>query len=286
MSWWANCHTHCRWCDGKGTPAEILSAALSQSVRSLGFSSHAPVPYPNEWCLNKENVSAYLNEVRSLAEQNRELSIYTGMEVDFIPGVQGPGSIKDMHGLDYVIGAVHFIGTEKGCTLTVDGCARELNDCIGGFYEGSTEKMVRDYWNLIRRMVVESPPDIIAHLDLVKKNNAGNRFFSQDDKWYREEALETLAVIAAGDCIVEINTGSMTRWNLSEFYPAPWMVRECLKRGIRLTLNSDSHTPEHVTGSFSKAAAILEELGCRELMVLESGGWKACSFNKNGILGN
>ena len=48
---WANFHTHSNYCDGKGLLDEYVAQAISLGMLSLGFSSHAPLPFESSWCM-------------------------------------------------------------------------------------------------------------------------------------------------------------------------------------------------------------------------------------------
>src|SRR5687768_9967132 len=102
---WSNFHTHSSFCDGKGELSEYVQEAKKLKMLSLGFSSHAPVPFPTKWCMKSERLPEYLESVRKLKVLNHDLDIYAGLEVDFIPGVTSPNVFKNK--LDYTIGSVH-----------------------------------------------------------------------------------------------------------------------------------------------------------------------------------
>src|SRR5688500_17523279 len=104
---WANCHTHSKYCDGKGELAEYVQSAKKNGVTSLGFSSHAHVPFPCKWCVEKDNLPYYLKEVEDVKCANPDIEIYKSLEIDFVPGVVSPHEYKDE--LDYTIGSIHFV---------------------------------------------------------------------------------------------------------------------------------------------------------------------------------
>ena len=86
---WSNFHTHSNYCDGKSTLAEIMASAISKNMISLGFSSHAPLPFKSPWCMKTENLESYIYEINQLKKIS-PLQIYTGLEVDYIPGKISP----------------------------------------------------------------------------------------------------------------------------------------------------------------------------------------------------
>src|SRR5688572_6616337 len=100
---WANYHTHSNYCDGKGELAEYVTAAREKNIISLGFSSHAPVPFDCKWCMPKARLDGYLEEIEGLKKSNRDIEIYKGLEIDFIPGVVSPNDFDQL--LDFTIGS-------------------------------------------------------------------------------------------------------------------------------------------------------------------------------------
>jgi histidinol-phosphatase (PHP family) len=58
-----------------------------------------------------ERATNYTREIAQIKQEYaKKLQIYTGMEVDYVPGTIGPNNrfIKNL-GLDYTIGSVHFV---------------------------------------------------------------------------------------------------------------------------------------------------------------------------------
>ncbi|MDR2589177.1 MAG: PHP domain-containing protein, partial [Spirochaetales bacterium] len=80
-----NYHTHYSICDGRGWAEEYVLAALERGFDVLGFSSHAPLPFPSGWTMAAEDFPVYCAEVRRLRELYAgSLEIYLGLEIDFI----------------------------------------------------------------------------------------------------------------------------------------------------------------------------------------------------------
>src|SRR4051812_37908640 len=98
---WTNYHSHSKYCDGKGELADYIQAARKAKVTSMGFSSHAPVPFDCKWCMKKENLQLYLSEINDLKKSTTDIEIYKSLEIDFVPGIISPYQFKDE--LDYTI---------------------------------------------------------------------------------------------------------------------------------------------------------------------------------------
>jgi histidinol-phosphatase (PHP family) len=284
---WTNYHTHCRYCDGTGEPREYAEQAVQKGLRALGFSSHAPLPFTTDWTMRPELLDEYCEQIKSLKQEYREkIPLYLGLEIDYIRGVIGPHSdhIKSL-GLDYTIGAVHFYGMDlNGQWPAVDGSAEEFSLGLNGIFEGDIQRAVESHFSLIREMVLTQPPDILAHLDLIKKNNPGERYFSESDVWYQKTVNDTLDAVAESGVILEVNTGGLIRKRTSALYPSLWILDRCRDLKIPLVMNADAHNPKNITGHFSEAAALLRDKGFRELNVLTNTGWESRPFSSSGIL--
>ncbi len=286
---WVNYHSHCDFCDGSEAPLASAQAALNRGLLALGFSSHAPLPFPRPWCIGRGRpspaLSRYRTEIESLKRLYRgRLDIWTGLEVDYIPGLMGPAD-KAFAGFDYRLGSVHFVGkTEKGRPWQLDDSASSFEAGIERLYGGDVRALVEAYYGALVDMVRFSAPDIVAHIDLVKKFNRHSRFFDEASAWYRELVDWALGEVAARGQMLELNTGGMARGWIDESYPGPWALRRCCELGIALTLGSDSHRAADVDFGLADAAGSLLRAGYRELMVLGDGGWRPVGFDDRGLL--
>jgi histidinol-phosphatase (PHP family) len=271
-----NYHTHYNICDGKGEPEDFIERAIELGFKQIGFSSHAPLPQPAEWTMQRGELNHYCNKIRSLKEQYSErITVYLGLEVDYIPGWMGPHSEEFLElDLDYVIGSIHcFENPHTGEFFGIDGPYEEYDQVFSGIFGGNMYHLVRNYYQRIREMVSLHRPDIVGHMDLIKMRNPDNCYYSESDTWYRGEIMETLDEIAAQGTIVEINTGGKTRGKTKEFYPGSWIVRECYQRNIPLTINSDAHEPAHLDSLLTEAARVAWDAGYREVMMLHDHDW-------------
>ncbi len=63
-------------------------------------------------------------------------------------------------------------------------------------------------------------PDILAHIDLIKKLNAAGEFFDEESPRYKAAALKALNTAKEHGCLLEVNTGGVYRGYRKDFYPA------------------------------------------------------------------
>lgn len=284
---WTNYHTHCHFCDGKAEPETYVQSALQHGLLALGFSSHAPLPFPTHWTMDPAKLDDYLTTIRALQKKYADkLPIFLGLEIDYIPGIISPGDARfKALGLDYTIGGVHFFGTplDDGHYPTVDGTEADFLKGLNGIFRGNVRLAVETYYQHVKQMIQNSPPDVVAHLDLVKKNNKQSKYFSEDEAWYRTAVYETLDVIANSTVIVEVNTGGLARGRADSLYPSTWILERICELNIPITLSSDVHLPELITGLFSETATLLLDIGFSHLHVLTPAGWQPRPFSPSGL---
>lgn len=284
---WTDYHIHSDYCDGEGSLKEYVEEALKLKLHAIGFSSHAPSPCKLNWGMKQEDLDNYCASIRKLGRKYTEqMGIYLGLEVDYIPEIMSPRNPEyDALILDYVIGSVHVLDFfEDGRYWMVDANVENFRDGLERLFDGNIRKVVEEYYRRVRMMIEESCPDVVGHLDVVKMNNGDERFFSEDEMWYQDAIYETLEVISSHRTVIEVNTGGMSRGRIKSPCPSPWILEQCLRMGIPVTLNSDSHNPVALTAFFKPMADMLISIGFRELQILDVGGWHPCPFEAEGLL--
>jgi histidinol-phosphatase (PHP family) len=268
-------HTHTRFCDGQGEVEGFCRKALEKGFGSLGFSSHAPIlkktGMATDWNMKEERLEAYLDEVRAAKRRwEGRLNVYLGLEVDFIPGLMGPADrdYRDM-GLDYIIGSVHYIVPPRGAPFTVDGPPDELEQGVQEGWGGDAQGMVNAYWDNLEAMLRAGGLDVLGHPDLVKKNNLRNRWFSEEDGFYRRRILAMAALAAQTGVTAEINTGGMNRKKIPVPYPSLPVLRLFREQGVPIVINADAHRAEDLDGHYGEAREALLAAGYTETALFE-----------------
>jgi histidinol-phosphatase (PHP family) len=279
---WTNFHTHSRYCDGIGEMAEYVAQAAAKGVVSLGFSSHAPVPFDCAWCMKKEDLQPYLDNIESLKAGQPPVQLYKGMEVDYIPGVLSPRDLRPL--LDYTVGSVHFIDRfPDGKPWEIDGSHQVFLAGLEAIFYNDIQAAVSRYFELTREMISTAPPDILGHLDKIKIQNAEDKFFHETDKWYRHEVIRTLDAVAGTEVIIEVNTRGLYQKKSATTYPSPWILEEILQRSIPVTVSSDAHHPKDLVNQFEQTAALLVAIGFRKISILRDGSWQPVTLTPDGI---
>ena len=281
-----NHHAHSCFSDGQLHPEDYVQEALRQALDAYGFADHAPIPGSSISLMSLDDLNAYNQTIDQLkSAYGHRIRLYKALEVDYIPGlinVQSP-HIQQAN-LDYSVGAVHYVdqladGSPWGFEASVENFQRGILEAFGGDIQAA----VCRYYALIREMVTDFPPDIVAHLDRIKKLNQHNRFFNEYDEWYRNEIIDTLEVIAEAGVIMEVNTKGYYNGEINDMYPSGWILEIAHEMDIPVHLASDAHHPLNITKGFNFGTEILHRSGYRTLYVLGKKGWTATPISALAI---
>ena len=285
MMSWTNYHNHSQYDDGKDTIENHVTAAIDQGVKSMGFSGHCPVSFENNWCMKKESIEDYLNDIADAkGKYKNQIQLYKGLEVDFIPGIISPTDswIKALK-LDYSIGSIHFAGKyPNGLPGEIDSTHTKFLDGLEHIYHGNIKALVKEYYALTRQMVKESKPDIIGHMDKIKIQN--HDLWDESSGWYQNEVLATLEEIKSANTIIEVNTRGIYKKLTLETYPSPWILNHIHQMNIPIHINSDAHVPKEIINNFAEATELIISLGFKKVKVVHNGNWDFVNIGQNGLV--
>ena len=273
---YSDMHMHGNHSDGKGWPFEFALEAATKDIDTLGFSDHSPIPFNNEWSMKLNSMGKYVDSILTLKNEFRgRINIYLGMELDYIPDTDVKKHIGFKHlPLDYFIGSVHYIYSKKlDRFLEVDSSADDFKYLVTEGFDGDGRKVYESYYSNVRDMIKEYRPVFTAHVDLVTKNNGKNLYFDVNESAYLYEVDKTLDVAKTYGTIIEVNMGGMAKGYMNSPYPSVYILRECQKRGIPITMNSDAHRPSDMAYHFDSVMRNLKKIGFREIMQYKKGRW-------------
>jgi len=265
-----NLHTHSNFCDGKEPPENYVKKAIELDFHTLGFSSHAPVPFENHFSIKDDRLEVYFQTIRDLKLRYQDKTqILLSLEMDYIPGItQNFAELKHQGNLDYVIGGVHLIrNQDKEKLWFIDGpFPDKYDDGLITVFNGHARKGVKAYYSQIIEMIATQKPDIIAHLDKIKMHNK-NRYFSEEEGWYKDLVWKTLNYISKEtNCIVEVNTRGLYKKRCDTFFPGPDILEQIHHLNIPITLSSDAHKPEELNKYYGEALELLRDIGFKEIL--------------------
>lgn len=276
-----NYHIHTLWCDGSASCAEMAKAAYDAGMDSIGFSSHFTMTYPDDCGIEAELIPDYLREtarIRSVYEP-LGMEVLTSFEADYYMDTEAfsPEFAAVRPKLDYTIGSIHTMGfRDDGEMGIIDAFPEKFVESIRQIY-GTEQAFAEAYYGAVGDMAEREKPDIVGHLDLLKKNNfiLGRSAVDTGTKAYRDAAFEALRRIRDAGCILEINTGGIARYtNPGLLYPDPELTAEAVRLGIPLMINGDSHSTEGIDTYYTQAEELLRSLGVRTLMRRGQNGWE------------
>ena len=250
----ADLHTHTALCKhASGAPEEYLAAGQKAGLAFWGVSDHFPAPagYDAEFRMAPDELPRYFGILKSLkqAAQGTDLQVLAAAEFDYVPGRMDEvfAALAPFRSeFDYLIGSVHYVGDfafddpdkldewpRYGVDAVWDGYLTDLKDFVelGGF-------------------------NVMAHSDLPKK--FGFRHSNPETVLARMTEIYERAA-AKGICL-ELNTAGL-RVAAKEIYPAAELLRAAFRVGMKITLGSDAHKPEHIAYAFDEAAALARSIG-------------------------
>ena len=293
-----NLHTHSIYSDGKSQPCEIVEEAIRQGFTTLGFSEHSPLPFDNNFSVKSADMPRYVAEISQLKEEYKDkIDLYCALEADYLTGVSEPFAVtKAKYNLEYLIGGVHLVvnpalrqaqGPEKIKVVEpvetptisadeiwfIDGPKWEVYDeGLQKFFDGDIRRAVRRFFEQSNEMIENEPFEIIAHFDKIKMHNR-DRYFHEDEPWYRKLAMETLDLIREKGLVMEINTRGIYKKRYNGFYPSPWLMEGACKMGVPAIISADAHHFSEISLEFEAAEEALKKAGYRSVVNFKDGHW-------------
>ncbi|MCE5257082.1 MAG: histidinol-phosphatase [Spirochaetaceae bacterium] len=289
-------HTHCDFCDGKASAPVMAQAAFDKGYSFLGFSSHAPLPFPAKGALPWASMAAYASAIRSLqaAWAPRGMTILLGLEIDSLgdsapsgstvtwPGYPGYSSIEP----DFRIGSVHYVQFDGSERFTVDQPATAFAQNVRRCAHGDADLVWKAYFRNLCSMIVHGGFDIIGHFDLVRKNNDGERWFDENSAAYRSAAFQAAELAAEKDLVVEINAGGLLRGKTEAIYPSLTLLKQMHEKKIRITFGDDAHAPQHLGPGQRLAADMAKAAGYKSVWFLDGNlQWQELGIEGAGVAG-
>ena len=252
-----NLHTHSTFDDGQNTLEEMARAAEKAGLASIGFSVHAPMPFPSCWTIDAARLPDYFAEAHQVKNAlSGQIDVFCGTEWDLYSPIA-------LTGFDYVIGSIHHIsiGSELPC---VDHSAEETRRMIRTYFSGDTDAMAEAYFRQYEALARVKDVDIVGHFDLLTKFDEPWPFFDGASSRFRAAATEAMDLLIAAGKIFEINTGAISRGYRTTPYPSEALLRELFARGARITISADAHRTQDITFGFAEAEVLARACGYRE----------------------
>ncbi len=252
-----DCHMHTYLCGhAVGHPTDYVRAAARQGLGMVTFTCHAPMR--NEAVFRGPGIRMTIEELpeyRDLIAEAAQLGSELGVEVRY--GIEGEycpderelhehWDLLETEPFDFVLGSLHH---------QLPGFRAWL------LAQGEPEKIATAYFELVAKALRTKRYDSIAHPDLIRIYGTIPPFAPESMEGPIRGMLE--AAVESDTCL-EVNTSGLIK-QLFELHPAPTILGWAAELGVKLTLGSDSHHPDHVAQKFPEVTALLKQLGFTHL---------------------
>lgn len=269
-----NYHSHCSYCDGKGSIEEFVLSAIAREFKVYGVSTHSPLPFVAPWVIKWDEVENYLLEIAQLrAKYASRIELLAGMEIDYLDDTYNPSTpYFQSLALDYRIGSVHFVRSERDASFVdVDCPVADFAKAVDYHFSGSLERTVRAYYKAKREMIEAGGFDFVGHADKISMNSSVLSSHISDKPWYRTLVNEFLELCAVRDTRLEINTKA---WQVKGvFFPDERYFSRIAQLGIAVVVNSDAHRTDRIDLGLESAYQQLRSAGVERIEEFSNGVW-------------
>lgn len=253
-------HSHTEFCDGRATMEAFARKAVEEGFTHYGFTPHSPVPIVSPCNMLKSNVERYTDEFNRICDTYGDrVHFYRSMEIDYLGSEWGPANdyFADLQ-LDYAIGSVHFIPSQDGVYIDIDGNFERFARYMHEYFHDDIRYVVEKFYEQSLAMVASGCFDIIGHLDKIGSNASQYSPGIETEDWYIALRTELINSVASSGIVAEINTKA---WDKRQrMFPATDTWEYLLSRGIKLVVNSDVHVPALINAGRDEAFALLDQL--------------------------
>lgn len=267
-------HTHTVGFDGQNSIQDMVNRARDMGFNTIGISNHFIVNpiikqtkmypyacdggysniYSESFDEAKSRFIPHYEELALVQEQNPDMKILRGMEVDFFNNDKWRDGFADAVQTlkpDYTIGAAHFI--EYGGTVL------NTHDWKNADFQTQNE-LLKIYWTNVKNAAASGLFTWMAHLDLPKK-----LYMGLEDEWaeYESRAVTAAAKSKTG---IEINT-SFYREYCYEPYPSNRILEMMKKENVPTIISDDAHEVKNIGRHFDEARAIIKKYNLKTIQM-------------------
>lgn len=251
-------HTHTTFSDGKNSISEMVAQAKKLGWRAIGISDHLSIhptltkgyTYFSSFKEALEPVKKHIAAIRQVGEENPEIKVYAGFEVDYFPI---PGwmdefrEFKQKIDVDYLINGNHQVTNEDGTEVYEIYHFQRY-----GLSEAQNKELFHNHFNNIREAVESGEFTFLAHIDFARWSGVIDKFD------FTNEIKGIVTALKAQKMPTEINTKGKN--SIGSFYPARWIIEDLVKNGIPLVISDDAHSVSQLGQYFNEAEDLLAQL--------------------------
>ena len=236
-----NFHTHTYRCGhAVGTEREYVEKAIEFGFEELGFSEHAPMPFPDDvprdnldrllaMRMKTSEAEEHFNILVALREEYKnDIKLHIGLEVEYFDGFFDKfiDYIKDFP-VEYLILGQHF-GDMYEEPLFYNGAQKD------------SDSRLRKYVDTVIKAIETDKITYVAHPDVI--------FYRHSLEVYEREMARLISCAKGHNLPLEINL-----YGLQEVrnYPtlAFWQIANSM--GCDVVIGSDAHRPENLKNPYA-----------------------------------
>lgn len=245
-------HVHSVYSDGSDKIEDIILKAIDKGMTEIGISDHSFTSFDQSYCIKKEDINRYIDEINSLKEKYRDkISIYCGIEQDYYSDLSA-----DI--FDYSIGSVHYVKTDN-VYIPVDENIEIINDAVKKYFNNDIYSFIELYYDTVSKVAEKTGCSIIGHFDLVSKFNRDNSLFDESSERYTSAWKKAAERLIPFNLPFEINTAPLYRKLKNDAYPNDVIRRYIKDRGGSFILSSDSHSMSCLCMCFDEFKEYIEK---------------------------
>ncbi len=238
-------HIHSKYSDGKDSLEDIVLSAIDKGLTKIGFSDHSYTPFDESYCIKKDSIKNYVDEIAILKEKYKsKIEILSGIEQDYYSS-----DMKEK--LDYIIGSVHYIKIDDDY-IPIDETKEILLSAADKYFQGDIYSLIEKYFDTVADVVNKTNADIIGHFDLITKFNENGELFDEKNERYIRTYQQACDKLVKSNKLFEINTGAISRGYKSSPYPSQDIYTYLKNKGTQFILSSDSHCKDTLCYDFDK----------------------------------
>ena len=246
-----NYHTHTARCGhAVGEDREYVEKAIELGFKELGFSEHAPMPFPDNipegnmkrllaMRMKMHETEGYFKSLLSLREEYKsDIKIHIGFEVEYFEGVFDKfiDYIKE-YPVDYLILGQHFQGIFQDPMI------------YSGAHTGS-DTIIENYVSDVTNGIKSGLITYVAHPDVV--------FYSRSLEKYEQEMTKLIKCANEHSVPLEFNFYGMQE---VRNYPTLAFWELANEIGCDVIFGSDAHRPENLLNgsALKRALSVIEK---------------------------
>jgi histidinol-phosphatase (PHP family) len=258
----------------KGGLEAVVLRAIEAGFTHYGLSEHSPRYRREDLLAGEEDLTpadlattfeAYVAEARKLrARVAGQIDLLVGFETERLPPDNWVGRMSELRARfepDYIVGSVHDVDG-----LVIDytpDATREVADAKGGM-----ESLRLQYFDAVKDLVSTLKPEVVGHIDLIRKFDGHNPSFSAQVYRRIDEALEAVKSVGG---VLEVNCATHRR-GLGPVYPLPPILERARSMGIGVTLGDDGHGAHDVGVGLDASMRAIAAAGYAEVHYLAKPG--------------